>query len=146
MRALVRHGLGWVTAGVTLPVLPHVAGAVSSSLSHLLLESDGSHFYHVSLRAEWPGFIVLLGVVSLICGLGDLARGKHQWLRWAVPVMPAMALGAWMTFVMRDGEFPVGGPIVMGTTLAVLVLLLVGAYWMVLLLTTREAAAHERST
>jgi hypothetical protein len=136
---MVRHALGVAAAAVAILPMPYLTSRVSWGLSSLFRESGGMEIYSPSWSSpDLASVFGTLAVIGLLCVAGDSLRGRFRWLSWGFPCVVALLLGVSLGVAMASGgvpgDFPAYAPLVVGITFTMIGGLLLGAYWVAMLL------------
>lgn len=156
-RPLWRHGLGLAAAFLVASVLPFLARSVSSGVSAMLGQPGWAHFYSVDwngsesqldsssvITSPWsPPLLFLVASTAVICTVAEIVQRRLSFLSWAFPPVLGALLGLVAGFYSRGGEIPPAVVFTMGVTVGFVALLLVGAYWLVLMVVLPKAKIPE---
>ena len=145
----LRHLGGLLAAAVVLAFSPAIAAWVSAWLSSAFGVTSwmeihpaswgGSqvHLHDADLIIEplSPALFVVLAGVAALCALADLLRPRVPQVTWGFPLLLAVLAAIGVSAAVPPDGLPRVAPALMGATIGVLVLLLVGSYWLVLVWT-----------
>ncbi len=146
MRPIARHIVAGAVTAMVVSVLPGVAAELSWRIEELLGQSGGVSFYVRGWRSGQttitnighvinplsPGPLILLCVLLLCSLVGERMVAKYQWLRWAYPAGPAVAVGTIVaigTAVVLPPDLPSQVPVVVGVSGCIAVALLASVHW-----------------